>query len=493
MEKNHFGWVLALMALSTIALAGVQAYWLREQYRQQRAALHRDAQKSLVTVSQEISSRNSFVSQPGNQRTFDFQAWAPDSARLFIFASNVSDQVPLPDTLLQHHRRRQAQTLARQWLKESPAAQGVFETVLIRTIQQCANCDPNKSMAERYPIDTLLKDALAQQGISLPFAAGLRNRKTNQWNKLYLTSHADTLQLAASSLSVPLLGEQEELIVYFPNQQHWILNRLWLQLVASGLLVVIIFGSFYYAWRIISRQKKLSEMKNDFINNMTHEFKTPIATIAFAAANIDNEQVAAQPEVVRQFTRIIRDENNRLNAQVEKVLNAAQTDRNAFGMKLEATQLYPLFSRLAAATELLVREKGGQMETDLSGLADITWVTDAFHLSNAVSNLLDNAVKYAGNQPPWLRLTAKAGAPGLHIVVADKGIGISREDQVYIFDKFYRAHTGDVHNVKGFGLGLSYVKKVVTQLNGQIKVESRPGQGSAFTLLLPPLKRITHE
>lgn len=190
-----------------------------------------------------------------HQRTFDFQAWAPDSARLFIFASNVSDQVPLPDTLLQHHRRRQAQTLARQWLRESPAAQSVFETVLIRTIQQCANCDPNKSMAERYPIDTLLKDALAQQGISLPFAAGLRNRKTNQWNKLYLTSHADTLQLAASSLSVPLLGEQEELIVYFPNQQHWILNRLWLQLVASGLLVVIIFGSFYYAWRIISRQK----------------------------------------------------------------------------------------------------------------------------------------------------------------------------------------------------------------------------------------------
>ena len=487
MEKRNFGWVLALMAASTFILVAVQAYWLYRQSQQEREALRRDTQKSLAAVNSDINQRNSFVSQLANEQTYDFRSWSADSLRLFIFASNVSDQIETPDSLLQGKRRAEAEVLAQQWLAEQPAQNGqIFETVLLRSVQQCANCDPDLSLADRYPIDTLLHQALAEQGIHLDFTAGLRNVRTGQWNWFYPSGPVDTLHLGQSDMQLTLLGNEETLYITYPGQNQWIVNQLFFQLLGSLLLVMIIFGSFYSAWRIIARQKKLSEMKTDFINNMTHEFKTPIATIAFAAANIDNEKVLAQPEEVKQFTEIIRRENQRLNHQVEKVLQAAVTDQQAIQLDLKVVDIHSLLQKLVASVELRIQETGGQLAAELNGIYQTEWLTDTLHFSNAINNLLENAIKYAGETPPQVQLKSWVSDEGLQITIQDQGIGIRKEDLAFVFDKFYRAHTGDIHNVKGFGLGLHYVKQVIQMMQGTITVDSNK-QGTTFSILLPPL------
>ena len=473
------------MGISTLALTGVQVYWLKEQYQQQQLALYRDAQKGIGTLNQELNRRNSFVSQPGDRNTYDFQVWSPDSSRLFIFASNVSDQLLQPDSSLQLKRKQEAQALAEQVLKNTSTAPEIFETILLRSIQQCSDCEPDQSLGDRYPIDKLLADALKEQGVTLPFFAGLYQSGTNRWKHLYPSSAADTTRLAASSINLMLMGQQETLYLYFPGQRAWIFKQLWLQLLVSVLLVMIIFGSFYYAWRIINRQKKLSEMKNDFINNMTHEFKTPIATIAFAVANINNEQVIADPDLIRQFTEIIKNENQRLNSQVEKVMNAALTDEKALALNWEATPLYPLFTTLVEAAKLRIEEKGGHLQMEINEIKGVTWMTDPFHLSNVVNNLLDNAIKYAGGAPPNVLLKASCQEEQLRISITDSGIGISKEDLPLVFDKFYRASTGDLHNVKGFGLGLSYVEEIIRRLGGSVNVKSELGSGSIFSVTVP--------
>jgi two-component system phosphate regulon sensor histidine kinase PhoR len=232
---------------------------------------------------------------------------------------------------------------------------------------------------------------------------------------------------------------------------------------------------------MLYRQKKLSEMKNDFINNVTHEFKTPIATITFAVANIENEKVLENPALIKQFTQVIKDENKRLNTQVEKVLQASILENKALELKNEKVDMQTIIQSLATAYEV----KAGKEHFHQHFHALQTIVTgDTFHLSNTISNLLDNALKYSGEQVSITISTENVGKM-LKISIADEGIGISPAQQKLIFEKFYRVPTGNVHNVKGFGLGLSYVKAIVEQHKGRVEVESKAGKGSTFSVFLP--------
>lgn len=226
-------------------------------------------------------------------------------------------------------------------------------------------------------------------------------------------------------------------------------------------------------------------MKNDFINNVTHEFKTPIATITFAIANIENEQVIQNPALIKQFTQVIKDENKRLHTQVEKVLQAAIIEQKALELKKEAIDLQSIIENLSTAYSL----KTGTEHLHCQFNATHTKVVgDAFHLSNTISNLLDNALKYSGEQVSITIATENVGKL-LKISVIDAGIGISPTQQKLIFEKFYRVPTGNVHNVKGFGLGLSYVKAIAEQHKGRVEVESKVGKGSTFSVWLPLLEK----
>ena len=233
------------------------------------------------------------------------------------------------------------------------------------------------------------------------------------------------------------------------------------------------------------RQKKLNVIKNDFINNMTHEFKTPIATISLAVDALKNPKVFNSQEKLTYFSSIIKEENQRMNRQVETILKSVLMDRQEIQINKKPLHIHEIIEDVADNFALRLQEKGGDMEMHLNAETDLI-EGDEVHMNNLVNNLLDNAVKYSKeNVPPHISLSTSSTAKKFVIRIEDNGIGMTRETVKRIFEKFYRAHTGNIHNVKGFGLGLSYVKTVIEAHDGTIKPESTLGKGSVFTIELP--------
>lgn len=277
-----------------------------------------------------------------------------------------------------------------------------------------------------------------------------------------------------------LSSEGSYFAVQFPYLEANLISQMGIWGFSSAVtLVVIIF--FGYTLFVILRQRRLSEVQKDFINNMTHEFKTPISTIAISAQVLRDPAIVQTPERLLNYANIIEKENQRLKQQVERVLQMAQLDKEDISLKQEAVDMHDLI-KAAAQTRGLDLE--GEI---LSQLHAPTAVVngDALHLSNVLYNLLDNAVKYCDGRPCVTVRTKNIDNNQLEIIVSDNGIGIPKADQSKIFEKFYRVPTGNVHNVKGFGLGLSYVREIVSRHKGHIQVESTPGKGSTFHIILP--------
>jgi two-component system phosphate regulon sensor histidine kinase PhoR len=233
------------------------------------------------------------------------------------------------------------------------------------------------------------------------------------------------------------------------------------------------------------RQKKLSEIKNDFINNMTHEFKTPLATISLAVDAMKNDKVLSDRSKIGYFSGIIKEENQRMNRQVETILKAALLDKREVDLMLKPTHVHEVIKDVADNFTLQLEEKKGKVDLQLNADKDLI-EADEVHFPNLINNLLDNAVKYSKeNVVPEIKITTSSNEKNITIRLEDNGIGMSKETVKKIFEKFYRAHTGNVHNVKGFGLGLSYVKTMVEAQGGNIKADSILGKGSVFTVEFP--------
>ena len=303
-------------------------------------------------------------------------------------------------------------------------------------------------------------------------------------------SGSDTLRhedLMASPYRVAIMDNDEDipgyLIAYNPRKSQVIFSSIRWNLVATLLFVSIIVGCFFYTIYVILFQKKLSEMKTDFINNMTHEFKTPIATISLATDSINSPRVLNHPDKVKRFINIIKQENKRMNDQVEKVLQMAKLDKNKLKLNLEEVDLNEVVTDAAVYISLQAEPRGGTVETHLE--ADPATVEgDLTHLASLINNLLDNANKYSP-EAPHIIISTRNVASGVEVTVRDHGLGMSREARKNIFDRFYRVHTGDRHDVKGFGLGLSYVKTITEVHHGTINVKSELGKGSSFIVTFP--------
>ena len=274
-----------------------------------------------------------------------------------------------------------------------------------------------------------------------------------------------------------------ELAVFFPARDTFIGQKTNQLLALSVVFTLIILLTFSLCIYLIIRQKKISEMKSDFINNMTHEFKTPIATISIAADSIANEKVINEEEKVRFFAGMIKKENIRMNEQVERILQIARLDRKEFEFNFQATDIHLLIEDAVAGISLQIENKGGRIEADLAAKNPVV-TTDPTHFSNLVFNLLDNAIKYSSVEP-LVRVKTVNNQHGVLITVEDNGIGMTKAVQSRIFDKFYRPPSGNIHNVKGFGLGLSYVKAILDANGGTIRVYSEPGKGSRFIVFIP--------
>jgi two-component system phosphate regulon sensor histidine kinase PhoR len=277
--------------------------------------------------------------------------------------------------------------------------------------------------------------------------------------------------------------DPEYLIVRFPNQNKDVFKEMWPFVFTSIIVIVILIFSFYYIMANNLKQKKLSIIKNDFISNMTHEFKTPISTISLASEMLGDSSIAQTPEKQQRYLKMIRDENKRLSVLVESILQTSILDKGEFILKHSEVDIHDIINTAINNTQLLIDQRGGTIQTQLTA-TKFKLQADRVHLTNIVFNLIDNAIKYSKGVPEILISTHNT-AEGIMIKVKDNGLGISKENQRKIFDKFYRVPTGNVHNVKGFGLGLSYVLAVVLKHNGTISVDSELGKGSTFNVHLP--------
>jgi len=274
-----------------------------------------------------------------------------------------------------------------------------------------------------------------------------------------------------------------KLVVLFPDINTYLYKSQARLLIFSLLFTLFILITFFVTIRMILFQKKVSEIKTDFINNMTHEFKTPIATISLASDSINNEKIIHNPDMIRSFLKIIKEENSRMNSQVERVLQMSLIEKRDFTIVKSEIDIHKLINNAIDKIRLQLTEKGGNIKSELNASA-VTIQGDEIHLTNVVVNLLENAIKYSKHTPE-ITIRTEDHSKGILITVEDKGIGMTKEQQNRIFDKFYRAEGGNVHNVKGFGLGLSYVKAVIDAHNGEIKVESRKDEGTKFMIFLP--------
>ncbi|MFC0262546.1 sensor histidine kinase [Fontibacter flavus] len=344
-----------------------------------------------------------------------------------------------------------------------------------------------KDILER--IDTaqvrlLVKNYLKEKGIEQRFDLGIINDQ-GKLIPISVIQDSTTLNQGLQARLFPsdLLGKENYLVINFPYKRLYILQQIWLPVLSSMLFIAIVIFCFIYAIKVIIQQKNLSEIKNDFINNMTHEFKTPIATVSLAVEALQDPELMNQDSFRNRYIGIIKDENKRLGSQVEKVLQAATLDKKDFKLKIETVNLVDLLENAKQHIALQVENKGGSISLE-TNLKEPYIEADPFHLSHIINNLLDNAVKYS-NEHPAIHLKAWSQNGSVLITVMDNGIGMSRDAVKKIFDKFYRVPTGNVHDVKGFGLGLAYVKTMLEAHNGEISVSSELGKGSTFTLKLP--------
>ena len=281
------------------------------------------------------------------------------------------------------------------------------------------------------------------------------------------------------------LVPEETLIIVFPDIKSFVFKSLGWMIAGAILFTLIILAAFYITVRALLRQKKLSEIKSDFINNMTHELKTPLATISLAVDAIRNPKVVNDPEKLHYFSNIIKDENKRMNKQVETILQAALLDKQEVQLRLKELNVHDILAHIADNFKLQMDERKGKLVIEPEAQNDLIEGDDV-HITNMLSNLVDNAIKYSKEDvPPVITISTMNYGKYLRVRLEDNGIGMNKETVSRIFEKFYRAHTGNIHNVKGFGLGLSYVRTMVDAHHGKIKVESVPGKGSVFTVDLP--------
>lgn len=377
------------------------------------------------------------------------------------------------------------------WRQQYARQKGLLDDVIVNIISQSSD-RPMRERADSARVGAYLRQELDTMNIHEPFEYALVNSSGAPIYKSdgYRTTAADTDNLFTQGIfRTHGTSQRYYLKVVFPSRGDFMSSSLSFMLPSFALILIMMI-IFIYTIAVAFRQKKLSEMKNDFINNMTHEFKTPISSISLAAQMLNDQTVRKSPAMLQQISTVINDETKRLRFQVEKVLQMSMFDRQRASLRLQEVDANTVLHGIANTFKLKVEKYGGRISTDLDA-ADALVMVDEMHFTNVIFNLLDNAVKYRKPDEDDTPLNITIATRDidedrrLAITIQDNGIGIRRDDLKKIFDKFYRVSTGNRHDVKGFGLGLAYVKKMVQELGGTITVESEYGKGTKFIIILP--------
>ena len=525
-------WIAAFfMALVMIALIIVQAYWVTNTFRVKEKQFSQLVNRSLSNIAGEVQRqeavwhiideigppdidsiealvfKNMLPDEPGIYHQFKLDITPGDtgsmnvSQRLYVYQESVTPQgrkvtVISEDTVLQLKSGKFAaldtsRTQNIVWIKPSNLRAKMERQIadnrffLDKIVSEMISSSFHfEERINPELLKEIVKRELLNNGIDLDYEFAVINSNSEisfKTSGYQPDSKGD--YFVSRLFPHEIFGTPTLLSVYFPRKAGFILKSFGFMAISSMFLTLIIIISLSLTIYIIFRQKKLSEIKNDFINNMTHELKTPISTISLASQMLNDSSIPSEKKNFNYISNVITDESKRLGYQVEKVLQMAIFDKGKIALKLKETDINELAHSVFNNFIIQVQRLNGKISEELNAEKSITTV-DPVHITNIISNLVDNAVKYSKDEPEILISTMNRNGR-IIIRVKDNGIGISREDQKRIFDKFYRVPTGNIHNVKGFGLGLSYVKKIVEEHNGQVTLRSEINKGTEFEVSLP--------
>ncbi len=485
--KKSFIWVLiALMTISLLGIIVIQSRWISWSINLNEEKFNKEVFSALNYVERELVA---------SENTLD----------LDVLSSELGPTLPGQSKLDFYYRlgKLDDSTLITDDLTSLPGkSRSRFQQNLsLMEGLEVSKLLKSRDLTERIDIkklSPLIKRQLSRRGISIGYHYGVYSNKTKSFvilddnfvvaeESTQYTNTPINKSLYDSEYKINLFETDHNvpgmLFISFPDRKRILFQDVWPSILASILFTAIILFCFVYTIVVILQQKKLSEMRTDFINNMTHEFKTPIATINLAADSISSPMIINQPSKVNRFAGIIKQENNRMLSQVEKVLQMALLDKRDFKIRLSEINLHEIIVQAVEHANLQVEKKGGMVAAELKATRPQI-MADQTHITNIIHNLLDNANKYSPEKPE-IKVSTENVPKGIRITIQDKGIGMTKDQRKHIFDKFYRAHTGNLHDVKGFGLGLSYVKAMVGAHKGSIEVLSELGEGSSFILDLP--------
>ena len=388
-------------------------------------------------------------------------------------ANAISQMQRFLEESLDLERRRQ------QWIRDSKWQN--YEILL--------EDRPIEERIDSARLELFLRNAMAQTEIDLDYKYAIKNSTLGKDRIIF----GDSEYNPGKKKEYPQLLFQNDyngskpnyLNIYFPDRRRYLVKQTGLTIIPTFILTGLLIAIFAYALIVIMRQKKLSNIKNDFINNMTHELKTPISTISLASQMLQDGSVTNTPSIIEHVSNVINQESKRLSFQVEKVLQMAVFNEGRLKLKFREFDANKMIKTVTGNFELRVNNKNGTLHTEIS--ADNALIKgDEVHITNVIFNLLDNAMKYSREIPEiWVKTENRKDQ--ILITIQDNGIGIAKEHQAQIFDRFYRVPTGNVHDVKGFGLGLSYVKKIIDLHNATIKVESALNKGTKFKIYFPQI------
>jgi two-component system, OmpR family, phosphate regulon sensor histidine kinase PhoR len=461
--------VIVIMSVALLGLSGIQSYWIKQAVDLNKSNFDYKVFEALKSTSSRLSIK-------------EVQA---------VLSSSASSEFAVED-------------------KEPLDWEEMTEVELSSTMKMYLTPEEedqlnNQSLEDRISLillDSILSQELRNSGIELNFNYGVLDLGSGHiiienghyayfdefnlegtltpYNKK-LTDSKYRVQLFVNDPIPPGL-----LVVEFPQKSSVVYGSVVGIIVLSVIFTLLVLGVFAYTICIIFRQKKLSEMKNDFINNMTHELKTPIATISLAADSLNNAKINTHPEKIEKFANVIKQENERMLNQVEKVLQMALIDTQQLHLNLKEIRIHEMVEVAVRNNQLRVKQRGGELRFTPKAQRDLIF-GDEIHISNLIYNLIDNAIKYSPDTLSIEVLTREEEG-WLVLEVKDRGLGISKEQRKHIFDRFYRGQMGNLHDVKGFGLGLSYVWEIITAHGGKIEVDSELGKGSIFRVFFKSMK-----
>jgi two-component system, OmpR family, phosphate regulon sensor histidine kinase PhoR len=511
-SAKPYKFIFVSLIASVVCILALQGFWIRNFYLQkeeefkatvysalEKAAVKITERKNLQKLRQKITIHKEKI-QPGGKKNAVLvtksatvsnyaQVRNPDKKEdIDIRISDVSSiqnempEIKIGDSSIRILSDNPGMITRSQTLQTSDGKNDEVNKLMDKMLMEVKIVDSD----EKHPdtLNNIIKRVFENKGLFLPYEFAMKKIFKNKDETLASSKGFSDKQFSfVTDLSAnKVFSTHNYLLVQFPNGGTFVFDSMRNMLLLSLLFSLVIIGVFYYTIRLIIKQKKLGEMKNDFINNMTHELKTPIATISLATEAINNPLIKDNDEKFKDYTRILKEENQKLNSHVERVLEMAMLDKGELVLNKKQVNIGKLIQRTIESHKLLIQKQNAKV--NFSPDTEVICRVDEEHMLAAFNNLLDNALKYSKE---FCTVNIQIARPLKDLVITfkDNGIGIDKEQKEKVFDKFFRAQGGNLHDVKGFGLGLSYVRSIVEAHNGSIELLSEKGKGSEFIIKLP--------